>query len=202
MRRFFVVGSSLLVLLGLAVYAFSDNILPAKEALLTFDRIRILPAGIEFRFEDDVVIKFVGSKATVVRLPKLVPAEYTMQLSENVHWYGSEDKSISVRFHTTQRSLSPYSRIFLASKEDPYGRFTPRIYKESVSLIWHAEDEGLGRRYENNYPHPVMKFVALPDVEVPFLRYDCDGWASCIHIGGRDFHFILDIKIRVIEFKS
>ena len=174
-----------------------------QEIFLTFDRVRILPVGIEFRFEENVVLKFVGKKASVVRLPKLVPAEYTVQLSENTHWYGGEnDRFLSVRFYLAHRSLSPYSRIFLASKEDPYGRKLPFTAHQSFSFIWRVEDEGQGKRYENGYPHPVIRFAILPNVEIPFLRHDCGGWKACIHVGGHDFSFHLDFQIRIIEFKS
>ena len=190
----------------LVVFVYPVYFSQPEEVLLTFDRIRILPAGIEFRFEDNVVLKFAGKKATVVSLPKLVPAEYAMQLTENAQgtfWYeGEDEKGLSVRFHPAQRSLSSYSRIFLASKENLHGTLLPFIHRQSVSFIWRSEESTLNKRYENVYPYPIVKFVTLPDVEIPFLSYDCMGWESCIHIDGHAFKFNLDMKIRVIGFRS
>lgn len=204
MKRGRIIALSVVALVTLALSALVYSVFfsHTKEALLAFNRIRVLPAGVEFRFEEDVVLKFVGKKATLIHLPKLVSSEYTMQLAENTHWWNGDGSRIAVRFHPTLRSSSEYSLIILAPKGNLSVTSLPFLNIESVSFIWRSEDLRDVRRYESSYPYPVVRFVTLPDVKVPFIQHGCVGWRSCIRVGDHEFRFDLEINIRVIEFKS
>ncbi len=202
MRRFFVAGSFLLVLFGLVVYAFSDNIWPAEEVTISFNKLVVMPNKQELQFKDKVVLQFRGRKGKVIQSSELLPAEYEMQLAENVISYGIGYRSSTVRFNIAQRR--PYSspRVFLMQGESQTG--LPLITGKNIFFDWKVTDaeSAIYRRYEKGPAYPVVRFKTSPEAEIE-LYQDWGGLcpAYCIKVGGHFFQFAVRIPIQVVEVR-